>query len=923
MLAGIVVPSWAGAQSLSSLLGSAAVTLDPVKVAEVKAGVYGTRFYYDTNTDGKMDECWFIDTDPRHKSANKPMLVKAIDTSGNLAAGIEPSHASAVWIADWNANGTADSAIIYEDYDRDGDLDAMAVYYPPTSSWWWSRDDGDDNLLWFDQDYTYDQTACQDHCHFGGDETFFAVEFNNTTKTFAPRWEAPFFFFDNTLDKRTDEVFRITVQDSSHPSTVLTLRWSFNVNADGTMEDPRRYDCSISAYPVSGMTINGDNATTDTIYGYPATPFLSRPNSRSWARSATWLKGLFTWVENGNNVGWATGGNYAYHEERWEGVIANGAANFTAIGGPTCGPYNNRYELNLAPGGPFEYYYNPADKRIHLKKASQAWLETDWDSSWAGDMKYTWTDTNADGILDHIAFDIDDNGTADDQWDIATNQIQNLSYEWQTFHDVYMPVLTTHMPQLYDLDRSLAAALEAVQAGSSTDAVWTLLDNKFVGANIADWKRAKFVGSDITLLYYLELVRDRWIYKLKTLATGSAYDSFWTSFNAARTTGDTDTMASLLRSQFGPATPDWTSFADYVANLRTPTTQRVDSSSVWLPSGIAWETENAAWRILNGRFDFYGKRTKALKLDNITLSTNLSTDTGGWGMDALDEGTGPGAGGLTLYVNGTAYPLYGTTPAATYSVIEQANDKVTVQMLFNSVGPSGSRTVRVRATAQAGRDDTQLEALITGGPTSDTLELGIGLTRPPEAYYENRPEAGVTGIWGFQSQTIDWVGMGIYYQPGAYSRFLTTSSELDLVLNAQPNQLVNWTIRNDWRRGRRFSVWPSGPDWLNGLSDSAGAVPFPFQGTPVWVDFSYTGIEMGTQEQPYQTLGRGANAVAAGGQVWIKAGVSSETMRITKQMRIESSGGAAIVGRETVGMGSPSLEDRLNRNSAQNWIVYR
>ncbi len=917
---------------MSDLLGSAAVTLDPVKVAQVKAATYGTRFYYDTNSDSKMDECWFIDTDPRHTSS--PMLVKVIDKSGNLAEGVEPSHANAVWIADITANGTADRAIVYEDKDGDGDLDAMAIW--TGSYWWWSRDDGDDNLLWYDLNYIYSQNDCQDHCDFGGDETFISAAFDTATHTFIQRWESPFFFFDNNHDKRTDEVFRVTSPQSPlDPTSVLTLRWSFNVDGNGTMDDPRHYDCSISAHPVSGMRISGSAIDSDTFYGYPFTPILSRANGRDWARTSTWADGMFTWVENGNNVGWATGGNYTVKSERWEGVIANGSSSpsFAVIGGPTCGPYNCRYEYIGSSGAPFAFYYNPADKRFHLKNATAVWLETDWDSSWAGDMKYRWTDTNSDGIVDHVTFDIDDNGTIDDQWDIATNQIQNVSYEWQAFHDTYMPVLTTYMPQLYDLDRYLAAALESVQAGSSTDALWTLIDNKFVGGNLESWKTQKFVNCDTTLLYYLELVRDRRIYKLKTLAAGATYTSFWTAFNAARTAGDTATMASLLQSQFGPSSPNWTTFADYVENLRTPTTKRVDSSSVWLPNGIAWETENAAWRIQSGRFDFFGKRqlagsyylgerVKPLVLSGITASTNLSTDTGGWGMDALNEGTGPGAGGLTLYVNGTAYPLYGASPAATYSVVEQTNDKVTVQMLFNNVGPGSQRTLRVRATAQAGRDDTQIEALITGGSSSDTLELAVGLTRPGECYYENRPAAGVMGVWGFQSQAIDWVGLGLYYRPADFSRFIESSSEFDVVLTAQPNQLVNWSLRNDWRRGRRFCVWPSGPDWVNNLAASAGDVPFPFQGTPVWVDFSYTGVEMGTQEQPYQTLGRGAGAVTAGGQVWVKAGASGEAVRIAKPMRIEASGGTAIVGGNGPGLGSPALEDAIDRSCTANWALY-
>ncbi len=817
------------AQGLANVLGTAAVTLDSAKVAEVKAGVPGTRYWYDTNGDGKPDEVWFIDIDPRHTGTYSPILVKCIDMDGDLQVGLEGDHDSDLYIIDWLADGTVNRAVQYFDYDHDQDMDAMAEYSNASSPGvLWSYDVDDDNLLWWDQDYTYYQTPCQDHCHFNGERTSI-LTWDNTNKKWIPGWESPFFFIDDNKDGIGDEVVRVTVQDSG--ATVLTLRWSFNVKGIGTDEDPRNYDCSLSAWPLSGTTISGDIATSTTLNGYPITPMLSYEKGRAWLRGLTWQSGLFTWVENDNNVGWGD----TYTSERWEGVICTPSTNFAKIGSPYCGYYNNRNEIDLSPTGPFSFYYNPADHRIHIKSANQAWLSVDWNGDFNGssftsyDMRYDWTDTNSDGLLDHVTIDVDGNGTTDDQWDIATNQAQTIAYDWQTFHDTYAPVLQTYPAQLYDLDRTLAAALEKVHAGASADDVWSLVENKFTASTIPEWKRQKFLGSDLSLIYYLELVRDRQIVKLKTYATAGDYAYFWTAFNAFRSSGSTDAMAWQVRQSFGLAAPDWTPFATWIADLRADTTKRVNSSSVWLPGGMAWETEQAAWRVIDGRFDFFGKRTKALELDNVTAATDLSTDTGGWGMDAFNEAAGPGSGGLTLYVNGTAYPLYGDAlTSAAYSVVEQTNQSVTVQMLCNKVGPADEpRTVRVRATAQAGRADTQMTALVTGGPLGDKIELGVGLARPAENYFEHQPAAGILGIWGFQTPQIDWVGLGIIYPPANFSRLVQSTDELDVVLKAYPGKLVDWTIKNDWRRGRRFSNFPVLVNWMRELNKAAASLTFP------------------------------------------------------------------------------------------------
>lgn len=66
--------------------------------------------------------------------------------------------------------------------------------------------------------------------------------------------------------------------------------------------------------------------------------------------------------------------------------------------------------------------------------------------------------------------------------------------------------------------------------------------------------------------------------------------------------------------------------------------------------------------------------------------------------------------------------------------------------------------------------------------------------------------------------------------------------------------------------------------------------------SPVWVDFNYHGLPGGTYALPWPTLALGAAEVSAGGTVVIKAGNTSETNLIKKQMNITSFGGTALIG---------------------------
>jgi hypothetical protein len=73
--------------------------------------------------------------------------------------------------------------------------------------------------------------------------------------------------------------------------------------------------------------------------------------------------------------------------------------------------------------------------------------------------------------------------------------------------------------------------------------------------------------------------------------------------------------------------------------------------------------------------------------------------------------------------------------------------------------------------------------------------------------------------------------------------------------------------------------------------------PISFIG-PVWVDFSFVGpLQVGSYFFPYTTLGQATNAVASGGIIAIKSGISHEAMRISKPMTIMAGGGAVTIGR--------------------------
>jgi len=247
----------------------------------------------------------------------------------------------------------------------------------------------------------------------------------------------------------------------------------------------------------------------------------------------------------------------------------------------------------------------------------------------------------------------------------------------------------------------------------------------------------------------------------------------------------------------------------------------------WVPPNIGWESEKTAYRVYWGQFDFFGKKTDCLIYPTIgSQSYHEETD---WGIDALNVGTTSGCGGATLYVNGQAYPVRNPEGRGeivfTKRLLESRNDRTSIELLAQSVGPkSDAYTVRFHCSALAGRRDSPIEILITGGRPDDKIELGLGLTKLPQESLLVDTESGILGTWGCQTPVIGTIGMGIVFPAHRLIRVENSPDENRVVLKVERDIPLRYNIQCDWLRGRRFDRSPTAHDWLNDLRTLAAQV---------------------------------------------------------------------------------------------------
>ncbi len=788
---------------------------------KVLSATHGKRHYVDINSDAHPEEVWFIDTAPRHPERYRPLLVRVIDEDGDLHWNHEPDMDSDLYIADWKADGSVDAVLDYTDTDGDNDVDEVGMYfigsganYVPGQAMrvWWGKDIGDDNLLWYDIAYTYNQRLCQYRTHFGGNELFVSFLLDVDQNKWIPFFENPFLFYDHDRDGITEEVLRL----SGYQDQVESMRYSFDADNDATDHQPRDFDVSISAWakgssasPPSNQRGRSDLRIATryldktSLRSIPTGEFLAYNYARDFVKPIEWKTLLFTWDEIDLNVD--AQNQYGDFDERWEGVIAHGNQDFPQVGGPSCGPHNKRYEHILQKSSTVNVYYHPGDHRIHLKHAERSWMDVDIDFNHTADMRYTMIDRDGNGYIDQYQFDRNGDGEYDDEWNVDDRHVMDIKWSWADINAI-IATQRESLPLLSELVKLLKRSIKSIKPDLTLNLhekfpPWYALDN------LPESVMHRLKQSPESQRFRHECVKDYLITILHRLHDS---ESFWTKFNHNRSMGHYQQMMKCLEESFNTSsnlTEDKTSI---------PQTPRVAYTKRSGTTFIGWESEETAYWWSDGQFGFYGKNRP-----HLLYSQKDSLNREDY-RDVFNVKNSPGCGGMTLYINDTPYPVWNqkdTTDIQFSSRLLNKNDNaVTVELKAEGIGQSSNPyTITWHATSMAEQPETQINVMVDGGNQDDTLALGIGLAAFEQEAFHIDTQAGVMAEWGIQNPDMGWIGMGVIFPPHRFMRIENLPGENQVIIAVEPQLWTEYSIQCEWLRGRRFNRNPSAHDWFKQL----------------------------------------------------------------------------------------------------------
>lgn len=372
------------------------------------------------------------------KRAKQSAIVWVLDDDGDMMAtpevapgvalrvrGPECDHDSDCYVVDYDADGLVDRMVDYIDNDHDGTADEMEIRYfvkgELRRAWFWEDLDGD-GVMWSLSNYEYSANCFTSDPY--GNNMLYMNRYDPEQRCWWPISECPFSFHDTKGNGQSGAVVRFsaaplrfdpnTDADFANDSAryegpfypelrtigVVNVRYSIDIDNMSSAETPLHYDMGFNMigrlpYEFAGMR------HTNPLRRSPKTTICA-PHADCRRIAETYPAGQtgFSWREFEDGTIAIGNPPHADQDRRWEGVFwIWGRRIMHNTGGPVQ-RWNMRREFRPTPSTRRELYYSAVDQRIHLKGATEGWIEIGClgDSEPIGEVRMF--DTDHDGFFD-------------------------------------------------------------------------------------------------------------------------------------------------------------------------------------------------------------------------------------------------------------------------------------------------------------------------------------------------------------------------------------------------------------------------------------------------------------------------------------------------------------------------------------------
>jgi hypothetical protein len=257
------------------------------------------------------------------------------------------------------------------------------------------------------------------------------------------------------------------------------------------------------------------------------------------------------------------------------------------------------------------------------------------------------------------------------------------------------------------------------------------------------------------------------------------------------------------------------------------TAEKAYARGAWEANGpeAGWESNLAAYKLVRGRIEFYGKLQAGLILRKLPAADTKPQD---WGMDVLDAGESAGLGGLVLWDGAARVPLYGpAAPQATLSVLATGPIRTLIRAVYPAVRTaSGEAALTISYSAFADNLFSRQDVLVSS-KASGRFVAGPGIQKLPGETVAMDKDKGFLAVWGRGADKAGEIGLAAIFPPGAFAGTDESAVDRGIKLDVRAGVKLTYWVAGAWDRGVTSPGVPAAKNWPRKVESLAARLLVP------------------------------------------------------------------------------------------------
>jgi Domain of unknown function (DUF4861) len=262
-------------------------------------------------------------------------------------------------------------------------------------------------------------------------------------------------------------------------------------------------------------------------------------------------------------------------------------------------------------------------------------------------------------------------------------------------------------------------------------------------------------------------------------------------------------------------------------SFRLMPTPKAQARTAWEAGGAeaGWESNQAAYKFVHGRIEFYGKLQAGLILRKFPAPEDRPQD---WGMDVLDAGESAGLGGLSLWDGNARVPLFGASaPQAKLTVISPGPVRALVKAEYTGLRTAaGEVGLTAFFSAFADNAASRHEILLTSTAAGEVV-YGPALQKLAGETFSADTAKGHLAVWGKGADKAGDIGLAVVFPPSLFAGTEETALDRAVKLKGKPGvKQTHWVV-GAWERGITSPGVPAAKNWPGKVADLARRLLVP------------------------------------------------------------------------------------------------